>query len=74
MSIKVCGVRGENLTPGSDAQDFVLNSHPVMVASGTQVLPGAAARVEARRPEAGAVLPTASDGRPASLRSRQNPS
>ena len=34
MSIKVRGVPGENLTPGSDAQDFVLNSHPVMMVPG----------------------------------------
>jgi hypothetical protein len=36
MSIKVRGVRGENLTPGSDAQDFVLNSHPVMMVPGSR--------------------------------------
>jgi hypothetical protein len=34
MSIKVRGVRGENLTRGSDMQDFVLNSHPVMMVRG----------------------------------------
>jgi hypothetical protein len=34
MSIKVRGVRGENLTQGSDEQDFVLNSHPVMMVPG----------------------------------------
>jgi hypothetical protein len=34
MSIKVRGVRGQNLTPGSDEQDFVLNSHPVMMVPG----------------------------------------
>jgi hypothetical protein len=33
MSIKVTGVQGENLTPGGTTQDFVLNSHPVMVAA-----------------------------------------
>jgi len=31
MSIKVAGVHGENLTPGVTTQDFVLNSHPVMM-------------------------------------------
>src|SRR5215217_1550357 len=36
MSIKVFDVPGENLTPGETAQDFVLNSHPVMVAPNTQ--------------------------------------
>jgi hypothetical protein len=35
MSIKVRQVHGENLTPG-EAQDFVLNSHPVMMAPGTK--------------------------------------
>jgi hypothetical protein len=34
MSIKVRGVRGENLTRGSDEQDFILNSHPVMMVPG----------------------------------------
>jgi hypothetical protein len=34
MAIKVRGVRGENLTRGSDVQDFVLNSHPVMMVPG----------------------------------------
>jgi hypothetical protein len=34
MSIKVRGVRGENLTMGSDVQDLVLNSHPVMMVPG----------------------------------------
>ena len=33
VSIKVQGVVGENLTPGVSEQDFVLNSHPVMMAS-----------------------------------------
>ena len=32
MSIKVFGVTGQNLTPGAGEQDFVLNSHPVMMA------------------------------------------
>jgi hypothetical protein len=32
MSIRVAAVGGENLTPGATSQDFVLNSHPVMVA------------------------------------------
>ena len=34
MSIKVTGVRGDNLTRDNDVQDFVLNSHPVMPARG----------------------------------------
>ena len=34
MSIKLLAVDGPNLTPGADAQDFVLNSHPVMMAAG----------------------------------------
>ena len=36
MSITIAGVPGENLTPGSTSQDFVLNSHPVMVAPNTK--------------------------------------
>ena len=36
MSIKVFDAPGENLTPGETAQDFVLNSHPVMVAPNTR--------------------------------------
>ena len=32
MSIKIYDVPGENLTPGVTTQDFVLNSHPVLVA------------------------------------------
>jgi len=36
MSIKVRSVDGDNLTPGETAQDFVLNSHPVMMAPGTR--------------------------------------
>jgi catalase len=32
MSIAVADVPGENLTPGATSQEFVLNSHPVMVA------------------------------------------
>ena len=36
MSISIADVPGENLTPGSTSQDFVLNSHPVMVAPDTR--------------------------------------
>lgn len=36
MSIMLADVKGENLTPGSSRQDFVLNSHPVMVAPDTK--------------------------------------
>jgi hypothetical protein len=35
MSIRV-SVAGQNLTPGATSQDFVLNSHPVMVAPDTK--------------------------------------
>jgi hypothetical protein len=31
MSIQVHGVEGTNLTPGASTQDFILNSHPVMM-------------------------------------------
>jgi hypothetical protein len=36
MSIQVTNVGGENLTPGAGTQDFVLNSHPVMIAGTTR--------------------------------------
>ena len=36
MSVKVYDVPGVNLTSGVTTQDFVLNSHPVMVASDTR--------------------------------------
>ena len=36
MSIKVRSVDGENLTPGETVQDFILNSHPVMMAADTR--------------------------------------
>jgi len=36
MSIKVLDVAAGNLTPGSTAQDFVLNSHPVMIVGSTR--------------------------------------
>jgi hypothetical protein len=36
MSIAVRGVTGQNLTPGATTQDFVLNSHSVMMVPGTR--------------------------------------
>ena len=36
MSIKVSDVSGANLTPGESNQDFLLNSHPVMMVGGTK--------------------------------------
>jgi catalase len=36
MSIRIFDVAGDNLTPGATAQDFVLNSHPVMMAADTR--------------------------------------
>ena len=36
MAIKVLDVAGENLTPGATTQDFVLNSHPVMMVGSTR--------------------------------------
>jgi hypothetical protein len=36
MSVRVLGVAGANLTPGAGSQDFVLNSHPVMMVPGTR--------------------------------------
>jgi hypothetical protein len=36
MSIRLENIEGENLTPGANTQDFVLNSHPVMLAATTK--------------------------------------
>jgi len=36
MSIKLSGVSGDNLTAGETRQDFVLNSHPVLVAANSK--------------------------------------
>jgi hypothetical protein len=36
MSIQVMNVPGENLTSGASTQDFILNSHPVMIAGTTR--------------------------------------
>ena len=36
MSIKVSGVGGDNLTAGESNQDFILNSHPVMMVGRTR--------------------------------------
>ena len=36
MAMRLSGVTGENLTPGESRQDFVLNSHPVMVAANSK--------------------------------------
>lgn len=36
MSIQVADGRGDNLTPGSSHQDFILNSHPVMMVGRTR--------------------------------------
>ena len=36
MAVRIGGVAGENLTSGESRQDFVLNSHPVMVAPDTK--------------------------------------
>ena len=36
MAIRLENVEGENLTPGATTQDFILNSHPVMLAASTK--------------------------------------
>src|SRR6185503_4606157 len=36
MSIRVSDIPGQNLTQGGTTQDFVLNSHPVMVVANTR--------------------------------------
>ena len=40
MSISIDDARGENLTPGVTAQDFILNSHTVMVSPDTRSFMG----------------------------------
>ena len=62
MSIKVRSVAGENLTPGETAQDFVLNSHPVMMAPGTREFLELLQRGRSRRADAGVLLPVAPEG------------
>jgi hypothetical protein len=47
MSIKVLGVPGDNLTAGVSAQDFILNSHPVMMVAGTKEFLGLLRAVDA---------------------------
>jgi hypothetical protein len=36
MSLRLTGVEGTNLTPGAGSQDFILNSHPVMMVPDTR--------------------------------------
>jgi hypothetical protein len=36
LALRVLGVEGPHLTPGVAAQDFILNSHPVMMVPGTR--------------------------------------
>lgn len=40
MSISIADVHGEHLTPGVTTQDFILNSHPVMVSPDTKSFMG----------------------------------
>lgn len=47
MSIKVSGVEGSNLTPGHREQDFILNSHPVMLVGHTREFLGLLQAVDA---------------------------
>lgn len=49
MSVKLADVPGPNLTEGSTTQDFVLNSHPVMVAPNTKEFLALLQAIEAGR-------------------------
>ena len=62
MSIKVTGVPGVNLMPGSTEQDFVLFSHPVMLAGTAPDFLELLKANEARRAEADDLLRHASAG------------
>ena len=73
MSIKVFGVGGENLTPGESAQDFVLNSHPVMMVGRTRTFLQLLKAVDAGRSRAALFFLTHPGAAGVVLRSRQRP-
>jgi hypothetical protein len=74
MSIKVLDVSGENLTPGVTTQDFVLNSHPVMVAPNTREFLDAMKALEAGGFQQVRYFLTHPRAALIGLRARQNPS
>jgi hypothetical protein len=73
MSIKVHGVTGEHLTPGNDAQDFVLNSHPVMMVPGPREFLELLRAVEAGGWRRGSYFLTHPRATRVALASRQQP-
>ena len=74
MSIKVRGVSGENLTHGSDVQDFVLNSHPVMMVPGPREFLELLRAVEAGGWQRARYFLTHPNAMRIAFASRQNPS
>ena len=72
MSIKLLDVAGDNLTAGQSAQDFVLNSHPVMMVGHTRSFLQLLQAVDAGGATAGALLPHPSAGRGVALSSRRH--
>jgi hypothetical protein len=73
MSIKVSGVSGENLTPGQASQDFVLNSHPVMMVGKTRPFLDLLRAVEAGGSQAALFFLTHPRAAAVALAARQHP-
>jgi hypothetical protein len=73
MSIQVLDVAGDNLTPGATSHDFVLNSHPVMMAPGPPQFLRLLQAVEAGRLRAAGYFLTHPRAALVAARSRQNP-
>jgi hypothetical protein len=73
MSIQVLNVDGENLTTGATTHDFVLNSHPVMMAPGPPQFLQLLQAVESGRLRAAGYFLTHPRAAIVAARSRQNP-
>jgi hypothetical protein len=73
MSIQVLNVDGESLTKGATTHDFVLNSHPVMMAPGPPQFLQLLRAVEAGRLRAAGYFLTHPRAAIVAARSRQNP-
>lgn len=73
MSIRLTSVPGENLTPGETRQDFVLNSHPVMVAANTKDFLGLLKAMEAGGVHEAAYFVAHPKAAAIGLRARQHP-
>lgn len=74
MSIKLRGVQGQNLTQGRDEQDFVLNSHPVMMVPGPREFLDLLRASEAGRIRQAAYFLTHPKAARVAFASRQSPS